>query len=252
MEGLGLKGVQEVFLASYEDMRAQTRVIDEDENLSRDEVEVVESFPVTRSGRLPASQLQTAQSLPSPESQSIHTPAGNAIVSGDRHSEEQGMGSVAPLHENGTIRWTNVPRQPIPPLEDMSLWVGHQLNHKRMPKEYKHMPPEEGELMVSLEGYPEGLLAIPNEDGFPRIIVPRSQIKALVLQCHEDIHHQSHVKVLYILKPLFYWPGMIEKIERLCTACQTCITASVRRKHLKAKFDLNAPPSTMLPRQDAL
>jgi hypothetical protein len=26
--------------------------------------------------------------------------------------------------------------------------------------------------------------------------------------------------------------------------------ASVRRRHLKAKFDLNAPPSTMLPRQD--
>ena len=104
--------------------------------------------------------------------------------------------------------------------------------------------------MVSLEGYPEGLLAIPNDDGTPRIIVPKAQIKALVLQCHEDIHHQSHVKVLHILKPLFYWPGMNDSIERLCTACQTCITASVRRKHLKAKFDLNAPPSTMLPRQD--
>ena len=111
------------------------------------------------------------------------------------------------------------------------------------------MPPN-GELMASLEGYPEGLLAIPNDDGSPRIIVPKSQIKSLVLQCHEDIHHQSHVKVLYILKPLFYWPGMHDSIERLCTACQTCITASVRRRHLKAKFDPNAPPSTMLPRQD--
>jgi hypothetical protein len=161
------------------------------------------------------------------------------------------MSSVAPLHENGTIRWTNVPRQPIPPLDDVSLWVGHQLNHKRMPKEYKHMPPD-GELMVSLEGYPEGLLAIPNDDGSPRIIVPRTQIKSLVLQCHEDIHHQSHVKVLHILKPLFYWPGMNDSIERLCTACQTCLTTSVRRKHLKAKFDLNAPPSTMLPRQARL
>ena len=28
------------------------------------------------------------------------------------------------------------------------------------------------------------------------------------------------------------------------------MTASVRRRHLKAKFDPNAPPSTMLPRQD--
>ncbi len=104
--------------------------------------------------------------------------------------------------------------------------------------------------MAFIDGYPEGLLAIPNEDGYPRIIVPRSQIKALVLQCHKDIHHQPHIKVLYILQPLFYWPGMNISIERLCTACQNCITASVRRKHLKAKFDPNAPPSTMLPNQD--
>ncbi len=69
------------------------------------------------------------------------------------------------------------------------------------------MPPD-GELMASLEGYPEGLLAVPSEDGSPRIIVPQSQIKSLVLQCHEDIHHQSHVKVLYILKPLFYWDSV--------------------------------------------
>jgi hypothetical protein len=49
-----------------------------------------------------------------------------------------------------------------------------------------------------------GLLAVPSEEGSPRIIVPRLQILALVLQTHEDIHHQSHLKVLYILKPLFY------------------------------------------------
>jgi hypothetical protein len=76
---------------------------------------------------------------------------------------------------------------------------------------------------------------------------------ALVLQTHENIHHQPHVKVLYMLKPLFYWPGMTRDIEYICTACQTALhdgIASVRRRHLKAKFDPNAPPSTMLPRQD--
>jgi hypothetical protein len=94
-------------------------------------------------------------------------------------------------------------------------------------------------------------LAIPGDNyGPPRIIVPRNQIKALVLQCHEDIHHQSQVKVLYILKPIYYWPGMTKDIEKLCTACRTCITSSVRRRHLKAKFDLSAPQSTMLSRQD--
>jgi hypothetical protein len=76
-----------------------------------------------------------------------------------------------------------------------------------MPKEYLDVPPN-GKLLASIKGHPEGLLAIPNADGSPRIIVPRTQVLALVLQTHEDIHHQSHIKVLYILKPLFYWPGM--------------------------------------------
>ena len=118
-----------------------------------------------------------------------------------------------------------------------------------MPKEYLETAPK-GHLLTSIKGYPEGLLGISNTDGSPRIVVPRAQILALVLQTHEDIHHQSHVKVLYVLKPLFYWPGMTRDIENICTACQTCMTASVRRRHLKAKFDPNAPPSTMLPRQD--
>ncbi len=179
----------------------------------------------------------------------MSTPSANAIISGERHTEEHEIGTITPALENHRIRWKRVPKQPIPELLDINQWVGHQLNHKRMPKEYMDVAPVE-KLLASLEGHPEGLLAVPNEDGSPRIIVPRSQILALVLQTHEDIHHQSHVKVLYILKPLFYWPGMTTDIENICTACQTCMTASVRRRHLKAKFDLNAPPSTMLPRQD--
>jgi hypothetical protein len=74
-----------------------------------------------------------------------------------------------------------------------------------MPKEYRNLPPD-GKLISSMKGHPEGLLAVPSKEGSPRIIVPRSQVLALVLQTHEDIHHQSHLKVLYILKPLFYWP----------------------------------------------
>jgi hypothetical protein len=68
--------------------------------------------------------------------------------------------------------------------------------------------------------------------------------------CHEDIHHQSSIKVLYVLKALYYWPGMSAQVEKLCTACQTCLTASVRRRHLKTKFDAHAPQSTAMPRQD--
>ena len=102
------------------------------------------------------------------------TPAAEAIVSGDWHSEEHGISSVAPMHENGTIKWSNVPRQLIPKLDDdVSLWIGHQLNYERMPAKYQHMVPE-GELIASLDGYPEGLLAIPGDNNGPPRITKKS------------------------------------------------------------------------------
>jgi hypothetical protein len=143
MEGLGLTGVQEVFLTSYGDMRIQSRIITEEIERTNDTPVPMESFPVTRSTKRARSQLQVPQGSDESSAMSrdqlqvaqgissIYTPAGETIVSGDRLTEEHGMSSVAPLHENGTIRWTIVPRQPIPPLDDVNLWVGHQLNHKR-------------------------------------------------------------------------------------------------------------------------
>jgi hypothetical protein len=73
-----------------------------------------------------------------------------------------------------------------------------------MPIKYQHMHPE-GELITMDSAYlPEGLLAVPNTEGQPRIIVPPSEIKALTLQTHEDIQHQNHVKVLHVLKLSYY------------------------------------------------
>jgi hypothetical protein len=98
----------------------------------------------------------------------------------------------------------------------------------------------EGELIAMDSTYPEGLLAVPNAEGHLRTIVPPSEIKALTLQTHEDIHHQNHFKVLHVLKASYYWPNMAKGIEQWCTACPTCATAVVRRKHLKTKFDLTS------------
>ncbi len=187
-DALGLTEVQEIFLASFEEIKNESKIIvdESEEDLPMSTV-IMDSFPVTRSSkRLNPSVSETRvirneASATHADWVSIQTPAAEGIVSGDRHSEEHGISSVAPVHENGTIRWSNVPRQPIPKLDDVSLWIGHQLNHERMPAKYQHMAPE-GELVASLDGYPDGLLAIPgNNNGPPRIIVPRSQIKALVL-----------------------------------------------------------------------
>jgi hypothetical protein len=45
MEGLGLTGVQEVFLASYEDAKDPSRIIE----IRELENEPLEAFPITRS-----------------------------------------------------------------------------------------------------------------------------------------------------------------------------------------------------------
>jgi hypothetical protein len=48
MEGLGLTGVQEVFLTSYEDAKDPATII----GIREDDNEPLEAFPITRSRRL--------------------------------------------------------------------------------------------------------------------------------------------------------------------------------------------------------
>ncbi len=52
MEGLGLTGVQEVFLTSYEDAKDLATII----GISEDDNEPLETFPITRSRRLLGNQ----------------------------------------------------------------------------------------------------------------------------------------------------------------------------------------------------
>ena len=106
---------------------------------------------------------------------------------------------IQPVIHEGRIKWKRVPREPIPELSDINTWVGKQLMHKNMSHKYQHMQPK-GSLIATDSSFPEGLLAVPSPEGQPRIIVPPSEIKALILQTHEDIHHQNHVKVLHVLK----------------------------------------------------
>ncbi len=111
-------GIQEVFLTSLENMRNESRVIVEATDRTMEAHMSMESFPVTRSSKRARNQLQVAQessesSARMQETQgesNIDSPAGETIVSGDRLTEEHRISSVAPLHENGTIRWTNDPR----------------------------------------------------------------------------------------------------------------------------------------------
>jgi hypothetical protein len=117
-----------------------------------------------------------------------------------------------------------------------------------IPKKYQSVPLERV-LIPLAEDYPEGLFAIPNKEGQPRIIVPSSMIKPLILKTHEDIYHQNHIKVLHVLRAAYHWLNMAKDVQEWCTSCATCTTASVRRKHLIKKFDPMASQAKLLPRQ---
>ena len=128
--------------------------------------------------------------------------------------------------------------------EPVVTWINHQLDGQKMP------PNVHKSIISSIEGYPDGLLGIPSDTGGPpRIIVPVSAQKELVLKTHRSIHHQRYQKVQHILYPLFYWPGMDADIQKWCDTCDTCRKANVRRLHLRAKMNLQAASPVKLPRQ---
>ncbi len=204
----------------------------------------VESFQVTSKNTEECQSVLTNIMLPATRAMNKRAKSNGKGVSSytpnDSSIENIPFGDRKPVITEGTLKWKRIPREPIPRISDFNLWVGKQLRHKNMPTKYQHMHPE-GELMAMDSTYPEGLLAVPNTEGHLRIIVPPSEIKALTLQTHEDIHQQNHFKVLHVLKASYYWPNMAKGIEQWCTACPTCATAVVRRKHLKTKFDLTSP-----------
>jgi hypothetical protein len=84
MEGLGLSACQEVFATSYEDMKTYCNNVEKQD---------MEAFPITRSQR----KLHESSS-------EILTPASETIISGNRHTEEQGVSTIVPINDNGTIK----------------------------------------------------------------------------------------------------------------------------------------------------
>jgi hypothetical protein len=147
-------------------------------------------LPTTRAM---ASQRVDSTTMPSRKRRAVRKSINKVHEEREDHSKDQ------PTIKPGGIKWKRIPKEPIPQLSEISTWVGKQLWHENMPKKYQHMHPE-GKLITMDSSYPEGLLAVPNAEGQPRIIVPPTEIKALILQTHEDIHHQNHVKVMHVLK----------------------------------------------------
>ena len=135
----------------------------------------------------------------------------------------------------------DIERKKGPPI---ASWIGKQILNQQIPVR------QQSYLISSLEGYPEGLLAMKLEGSDnARIIVPVEYQQQLVLDTHIDIHHQGHQKVHHILYPLYYWPSMDEDIEKWCSACKICNRAKMRRKHLHSEFNALSGSHLGLPRQ---
>ncbi len=121
--------------------------------------------------------------------------------------------------------------------------MGKQLDGQGIPKEL------ESNFMPQIDGQPVGLQGIKGQHGQPRIIVPKQQIRNLIVQTHNDTLHQGHNRIYSVLMTLYYWSNMPRNIARICGACALCKEQSVRRSHLAASFQARKLEELPMPRQ---
>jgi hypothetical protein len=114
MEGLGLTGCQGVFQESSarekNEATSRKRHYEHIGELDYGEPITLEAFPVTRS----RSRVDT----------SVSSPVANSIVTGERSSGGYERGTIIPVLENQRVKWKNIPKQPIPELQDVNQWIG--------------------------------------------------------------------------------------------------------------------------------
>jgi hypothetical protein len=127
--------------------------------LDDDNVKVANTDPHPYPAMLPITRSR--RNVASGGNSSIHTPAANSVL-GESQADSTVNGRIAPVIQERRIRWKRQPREPLPHLEDVSEWVGKQLDHMDLPKKYQSVLPE-GELVPLAEDYPEGLFAIHTE-----------------------------------------------------------------------------------------
>ncbi len=138
-EGAGLDEVEHIFRESLHNL---LETMEQRKNWQEHNA-AVEALVATRSRKKAA---ETADE----QSEAILTPAHGAITSSRSTSDKQ---MVVPTLERGKLSWKRSPREPLPILAPMELWVGLQLGHEKMPTKYKHEPPE-GELIKNILGRP--------------------------------------------------------------------------------------------------
>jgi hypothetical protein len=136
----------------------------------------VEMLPLTRS-RKRIMRNDTEQSEPT------LTPAHSTTRARSNLNNQL----ITPTNEHGRLSWKRSPREPLPRLTPVDQWIGSQLDHDNLPKNYTCGPPK-GELIKDIPGHPADLLGIPNHLGAqPRIIVSKAVREAITMHTHGTI-----------------------------------------------------------------
>ncbi len=181
-EGAGLDEVERTFRESLFNLHDMMEQKDD----WHDHNTTVELLATTRSRK------RTADSV-NEQSEAVLTPAHGTITRSRSTAHRQ---MVVPNLERGRTSWKRAPREPLPVLAPMELWIGLQLDHEKITEKYMHEPPD-GELIKNISGRPAELLGIPNHlDTQPRTIVPKTICEALTMHTHEDIHVRRPGRVL--------------------------------------------------------
>ena len=107
----------------------------------------------------------------------------------------------------------------------LARWVGRQTKH------FNISPANLKLIKTDLPGYPAGLKFLCSPEKKPKILVPEKYQERLIKATHEEILHVGYPKVKEVLRKLYYWLKMDDKIESVVRDCEACITNNVRRAH---------------------
>jgi hypothetical protein len=127
----------------------------------------------------------------------------------------------------------------VPPL---ARWTSHQMRNIEIAADKLQF------VKTGIKGYPTLLKNLCLPKAKPKIIVPERIQESLIKATHEEILHLGYSKVRHILKDLYYWPKMEDKIEQVVRDCVKCIQSTVRRQHLSSHFNARSKTKMHFPR----
>jgi transposase InsO family protein len=240
--GCGTKEAHTVIDASLRALRSNNRIFEETNHQRR------ELLIGLRSGRITQRELQTIAEQSNrgangpapapavmPDNRTTHTlRSGRQFHTTPLDTEEAAFTEYIPPRSLAPVTSTKVP--------PFTKWVGLQAKDQTL-------PPEKLKYVKTHQiGYPAALKFLCLPESRPRIIVPVRYQERLIKATHEEILHLGYPKVREILKKLYFWPKMDEKIETVVRDCVKCLENTVRRRHLASHFDSRSKTKMHYPR----